>query len=99
MGEGVRTSIPMLTNSTNNFPGAGGSLDPCTLFESTPELKNVSLSQETPVSSTYFFLSNILASLKLEHYARECQLCNFDKIKKKNNNNKTTTKQHTKTFG
>ena len=70
--DGGRTSIPMLTNSTYNFSGAGGSPDPCTLSESTPELKNVSFSQETPVPSTYFFLSNILASLKLEHYAREC---------------------------
>ena len=71
---GVRTSIPMLTNSANNFPGARGSPDPCTLSESTPNLKNVSLSQETLVPSTYFFLSNVLvlASLKLEHYAREC---------------------------
>ena len=71
-GGGGRTSILMLTNSTYNFPGVGGSPDPCTLSESTPELKNVYLSQETPVPSTYFFLSNILASLKLEHYAREC---------------------------
>ena len=35
------------------------------------------------------FLSTILASLKLEHYARECEFWNFDKIKK----NKIKTKQ------
>ena len=40
-----------------------------------------------------FFLSTILASLKLEHYARECEFWNFDKIKNKNNNNKKNTQK------
>ena len=39
-----------------------------------------------------FFLS-LLVSLKLEHYSRECEFGNFDKIKNKNNT------KNTKTFG
>ena len=39
-----------------------------------------------------FFLS-LLVSLILEHYTRECESSNFDKIKNKNNTkNKTTQK-------
>ena len=41
----------------------------------------------------FFLLSTILASLKLEHYARECKFWNFDKIKKKNNKQKQQQKK------
>ena len=47
------------------------------------------------ISFFLFFLSTILVSLKLEHYVRECEFLNFDKIKNKNNNNKKTHKKCT----
>ena len=45
--------------------------------------------------SVYFFLSFFTGSLIHEHYTRECEFGNFDKIKKKNTNNT----KNTKTFG
>ena len=42
----------------------------------------------------FFFLSTILASLKLEHYDRECEFWNFEKIKKQKQQQKTTKKNH-----
>ena len=48
------------------------------------------------VSELSFFLSTIQASLKLEHYAREWEFWNFDKIKKKNTKKKKLKKKTTK---
>ena len=45
-----------------------------------------------------FFLSIFTGSLIHEHYTRECEFGNFDKIKNKNNTQKNTQK-NTKTFG
>ena len=47
----------------------------------------------TVTTGLSFFLSTILASLKVEHYARECEFWNFDKIKKQNKKNPTKTGQ------
>ena len=47
-----------------------------------------------------FFLSFVTGSLIHEHYTRECEFGNFDKIKIKNNTKKNkTTQKNTKTFG
>ena len=46
-----------------------------------------------------FFLSNYTGSLIHEHYTRDCEFGNFDKIKNKNNTKNKTTQKNTKTFG
>ena len=46
-----------------------------------------------------FFLSIYTGSLILEHYTRECEFGNFDKIKKTKTTQKKNNTKNTKTFG
>ena len=46
-----------------------------------------------------FFLSIFTGLLIHEHYTRECEFGNFDKIKNKNNTKNKTTQKNTKSFG
>ena len=51
------------------------------------------------VCFVFFFLSIYTGSLILEHYTRECESGNFDKIKNKNITKKQNNTKKTKTFG
>ena len=46
-----------------------------------------------------FFLSIFTGSLIYEHYTRECEFGNFDKIKNTKHKKNKTTQKNTKTFG
>ena len=45
------------------------------------------------------YLSIFTGSLIYEHYTRECEFGNFDKIKKQKTQKNKTTQKNTKTFG
>ena len=47
----------------------------------------------------FFFLSIFTGSLIHEHYTRECEFGNCDKMKNKNNTKNKTTQKTQKTFG
>ena len=47
-----------------------------------------------PTKSSFFLSFKLLVSLILEHYTRECEFGNFNKIKNKNNTQNNTKKKH-----
>ena len=49
--------------------------------------------------TTVIYLSIFTGLLIYEHYTRECEFGNFDKIKNKKHKKNKTTQKNTKTFG
>ena len=54
---------------------------------------------QKPSYAHFYFLSIFTGSLIYEHYTRECEFGNFDKIKNKKHKKKQNNTKNTKTFG